>query len=135
MQGSERCDIYVTEKTESPETWEVQFQFRLLMVTVTANSLSFAQQILAFVDETRNNPEFRDTPLGGERYRTMSEKSIDLSNCFTATPFVFAKNGEYDSSYVLRIGSMTNLRMLLEIQDALLDAFMGSLRDVMDGCL
>ena len=78
---------------------------------MTATDLSFAQRILAFIEETRDNPAFRDVHLGDGVYRRMSEKSIDLSSCFAGTPFVFQKPGEYDASYAVRIATEPGLRL------------------------
>lgn len=130
MQPSNRCEIFVTENRPSVGQYEVQFQFPAFTATLPANNLAFAKQILEFVEKTKENPEFRDIPLGGGVYRHMPEASIDVSPCFSGTTFVFQKLGEYDTSYTVRITSPSGLRLHFDIHDEQLIAFVQSLRDL-----
>jgi hypothetical protein len=92
----------------------------------------FAQRFLDFVSETRANPAYRDAHIGNGVYRTMPEKSVDLSSSFCDTQVVLLKDGEYDSSYILRIAPSRSCSMIFHIYDDGLDALLGSIQNIID---
>ena len=92
----------------------------------------FAKRIIAFVAETRGNPAFRDEHTGGGVYRRMPEKSVDLSSSFPASRVVLIKDGECDSSYILRVEPCPTFSGALQLSDEQLDAMLDSLREVLD---
>ncbi len=96
------CLTFCTPDDHHIGRYKIQWQFPYLTITCTSINLGFAQAILDFVAETRNNPKYRDTPLGNGLYRYMDEKSIDLSQYFQDVQFRFEKIGEFDSGYWLR---------------------------------
>ncbi len=132
MSDSYPCDVFVTE--DKPETglFSVQFQLSVTTITFTAEDLLFAQRFLDFVSETRANPAYRDAHVGNGVYRTMPEKSVDLSSSFRDTKVVLVKDGEYDSTYVLRIEPSTSCSMLFKIYDDQLDALLGRIQNIID---
>ena len=110
----------------------MQFQLPAITVTFTAKDLLFAQRFLDFVSETRANPVYRDAQIGNGVYRHMQEKSVDLSSPFRDTNLVLLKNGEFDSSYILRIAPSTSCAMIFDICDEQLDALLGSIQEIID---
>jgi hypothetical protein len=132
MNDSYRCEVFVTEDKQGTGVFSVQFQLRSITITFTAGDLLFAQRFLDFVSETRANPAYRDAKIGNGVYRTMPEKSVDLSSSFCDTKVVLLKDGEYDSSYVLRIEPSTSCSMVFHIYDDQLDALLGSIQNIVD---
>lgn len=132
MNDSYPCDVFVTE--DEPETGVFSAQFRLssITITLTAQDVLFAQRFLDFVSETRANPAYRDTRIGNGVFRTMPEKSIDLSSSFRDTKVVVLKDGEGDSTYVLRIAPSASCSIICDIYDDQLDALLGSMRNIID---
>src|SRR4051812_25317424 len=103
MNDSYPCDVFVTDDTPETGVFSVQFQLSSITITFTAEDLLFAQRFLDFVSDTRANPAYRDVRIGKGTYRTMPEKSVDLSSSFRDTKVVLLKDGEGDSTYILRI--------------------------------
>ena len=103
MSNSDWCHILVTEDEHEGGFLSVQFQLPAITMTLAARDLLFAKRIIAFVAETRGNPAFRDAHIGGGVYRHMPEKSIDLSSSFPDSRVLLVKNGEFDSSFILRV--------------------------------
>jgi hypothetical protein len=132
MNDSYRCDVFVTEDKPETGVFSVQFQLSSITITFTAEDLLFAQRFIDFVSETRANPDYRDTHVGNGVYRTMPEKIVDLSSSFRDTKVVLRKDGEYDSTYTLRIAPSTSCSMLFHIYDEKLDAFLGSIQEIID---
>jgi hypothetical protein len=132
MNDSNRCEVFVTEDKERTGVFSVQFQLDSITITFTAGDLLFAQRILDFVSETRANPAYRDAEIGNGVYRTMPEKSVDLSSSFCDTKVVLLKDGEYDSGYVLRITPSKSCAMILDIYDERLDALLSGIQDIVD---
>jgi hypothetical protein len=110
----------------------VQFQLPSITITFTAGDLLFAQRFLDFVSDTRANPAYRDAHIGNGVYRTMPEKSVDLSSSFCDTQVVLLKDGEHDSSYILRIAPSRSCSMIFNICDDGLDALLGSIQNIID---
>ena len=132
MNDSYRSDVFVTEDKPETAVFSVQFQLSSITITFVAEDLLFVQGILDFVSETRANPAYRDAHIGNGVYRTMAEKSVDLSSSFRDTKVVLLKDGEHDSTYVLRIAPSTSCSMLFHIYDEQLDALVGSLQNIID---
>jgi len=132
MNNSYTWHVFVSEDKPADGLFSVQFQLPAITITFTAENLLFARRILDFVAETRANPAFRDPHLGNGVFRHMPEKSIDLSASFRDTRIVLLKNGEYDSSYVLRIAPSSSLALIFDISDERLDALLDSLKDIID---
>jgi hypothetical protein len=132
MSDSTWCHIFVNEAGHEGGVVSVQFQFPPITVTLAARDLLFAKRIIAFVAETRGNPAFRDTHIGGGVYRPMPEKSVDLSSSFPGSRVLLSKDGEYDSSYILRVEPCLTFSGSLELHDEQLDAMLASLQEIID---
>jgi hypothetical protein len=132
MSDSAWCHIFVSEGKDKGGVLSVQFQLPAITMTLAAQDLAFAKKIIAFVAETRGNPAFRDAHIGGGVYRHMPEKSVDLSPSFPGSCVSLAKNGEYDSSYILRVVPCSTFSGSLDLRDDLLDAVLDSLQDLVD---
>jgi hypothetical protein len=131
MSNSHLFDIFVTEDEHGGGLASVQFQLPALTITLAARDLLFAKKIIAFVAETRGNPAFRDEHIGGGVYRHMPEKSVDVSSSFPASRVVLVKDGEYDSSFILRIEPCPSFSGALELHDEQLDAMLDSLQEIL----
>ena len=94
--------------------------------------VTFAERILDFVKETRANPRYRDTPLGGGVYRHMDEKSIDLSSHFLDAEFTFRKIGESDHGYAMLVSSLSGLWISVQLHDQELDDFLHGLKEIIE---
>lgn len=123
------CHTFVTPDEAVENRWEIQWQFPTFTLTVTATSHLFAEQILAFVAETRGNPQYRDIPLGGGVYRHMDEKSVDLSPYLENACFKLRKSGESDHGYSLDLASQS-LHLRFELHNDALDAFLDGIEDI-----
>ena len=132
MNDSYRCDVFVTEDKPETGAFSVQFQLPSITITFTSEDLLFAQRFLDFVSETRANPAYRDVHIGNGVYRTMPEKSVELSSSFRDTKVVLLKDGEYDSTYILRIAPSTSCSMIYKIYDNQLDVLLGSIQNIID---
>ena len=132
MNASYRCDVFVTEDKPETGVFSVQFQLSSISITFVAEDLLFVQRILDFVSETRANPAYRDAHIGNGVYRTMPEKGVDLSSSFRDTKVVLLKDGEHDSTYVLRMAPSMSCSMLFHIYDDQLDALLGSIQNIID---
>ena len=125
------CDVSVSEHEPEQGHFRINFQLPHFSFTVTATDLLFAKRVLAFVAETRGNPVYRDTPVGGGVYRHMPEKSIDLSTSFKDTAFKFQKLGSSDCYYLLKVAS-GSLWLSFRMEDELLVAFADGLQEIID---
>jgi hypothetical protein len=132
MSNSASCYIFVNEDKDKGGLLSVQFQLPAITMTLAAQDLAFAKKIIAFVAETRGNPAFRDAHIGGGVYRPMPEKSIDISSSFPGSRVSLAKNGEFDSSFILRVEPCSTFSGILDLHDDLLDAVLESLQDIVD---
>src|SRR5947207_2237991 len=99
------CHVFVEAKARSPKRYSVQVQVPAITLTIPARDLTFAVRAVDFVAATRDNPKFRDKPIGGGRYRRMPEKLVDLSDSFIRTSVTLQKDGEFDDRYFVRIAS------------------------------
>lgn len=122
--------IFVTEDGTRPGRHELQWQANGLTIDLVACDLSFAKTILEFIAKTRNNPDFRDIPLGDGRYRQVVTE-LELDECFVGTKVCFGKDGEYDCQYYMRIGS-GNLRFCPVIYDAEVDQLVETLNEIVE---
>ncbi len=132
MSDSDWCHIFVTEDEHEGGVLSVQFQLPAITMTLAARDLLFAKRIIAFVAETRGNPAFRDAHIGGGVYRHMPEKSIDLSSSFPDSRVLLLKNGEFDSSFILRVEPCSTFSGILDLHDEQLDAMLDSLQEIID---
>jgi hypothetical protein len=122
--------IFVTEDASSPGLYELQWQATGLDIDLVACDLSFAQKPIDFIAKTRDNPDFRDIPLGNGVYRQV-EIELDLSDCFVDTKVCIVKDGECDSRYILRIGS-GNLGVYPIIYGAQVDHLLDTLNEIVE---
>jgi hypothetical protein len=118
---------FVAENEHGPGQHGVQWQFPGFTITCVARDLSFAQKIQSFVAETRANPAYRDTPLGDGKYRTMPEKSIDLSPYFSDVTLTMSKLGEWDHGYLILISTGFQFSISFELHEKELDDFISDL--------
>jgi hypothetical protein len=132
MSDSDWCHIFVTEDKHEGGLLSVQFQLPAITMTLAARDLLFAKKTIAFVAETRGNPAFRDAHIGGGVYRHMPKKSIDLSSSFPGSRVLLIKNGEFDSSFILRVEPCSTFSGMLDLHDAQLDAMLDSLQEIID---
>ena len=132
MSDSDWCHIFVTEDEHEVGVLSVQFQFPAITMTLAARDLLFAKRIIAFVAETRGNPAFRDAHIGDGVYHRMPEKSVDLSSSFPGSRLLLLKNGEFDSSFFLRIEPCSTFLGVVDIHDEQLDAMLNSLQEIID---
>lgn len=128
--ASDWCHTFCTPDEDRPGTYEIQWQFPQFTITCRSTNLGFAQAIQDFVSETRNNPKYRDTPLGDGVYHCMDEKSIDLSQYFHAVQLRFQKSGESDHRYVLRYECADGLAIVVDLDDKVVDEFMDGINDI-----
>jgi len=126
------CRIFVNEDEHEGRLVSVQFQMPAITMTLAVRDLLFAKRIIAFVAETRGNPAFRDAHIGGGVYRHMPEKSVDLSSSFPDSRVFLQKDGEYDSSFILRVEPCSTFSGVLDIHDEQLDAMLDSLQEIID---
>jgi len=124
--------LYIGEDHPEPGFYSVQVQANAATVTLTARKLDFIIQIIHFVAETRNNPAFRDTSLGDDRWRTMPKKIVDLSPSFRDDNVVMEKDGEFDDRYYFRISQGKSSWMLFEVAGEVLDDLLNCLKDAVD---
>lgn len=83
--------------------------------------------------ETRNNPKYRDTPLGNGVHRYMDTKALDLSEHFQDLQLTLEKLGESDHSYFLRYKCANQLSLVVELRTPeLVDSFVDGIRDIVD---
>src|SRR5687768_9303212 len=125
---------FVTEDEHGPGRHGVQWQFPGFTITCVAFDLSFAQEIIDFVTETRANPAYRDIPLGAEMYRHMPEKSIDLSRHFSAMKFTVDKMGEWDHGYSICLDGAA-FSISFEVHEKELDDFLTGLQEIAETSL
>ena len=123
---------FVTENEHGHGRHGIQWQFPNFTMNCIAIDLSFARQIMNFVAETRANPIYRDTPLGGETYQHIPEKDIDLSPSFSDVEFKVHKLGEWDHGYSFYVSSRPEFWVSFELHDKELDDFLTGLREVAD---
>ena len=97
-------DLFIDESSESGGGWTVQLQFWGTTINLHATSLSFLQRLLGFFRETLNHPAYRDEELKLGYFRTMPDKSCDMSDCFGIALSV-RKDGEYDDRYFVRLSA------------------------------
>lgn len=121
---------FVAENERGPGHHGIQWQFPSFTITCIALDLSFAQRIIDFVAETRGNPAYRDTLLGGGRYRHMPEASIDLSAYFSDVAFKLSKLGEWDHGYSLCLSLRPDVRISFELHEKELDDFLAGLQEI-----
>jgi hypothetical protein len=110
--------------------YEVQWQATGVDVTLVTTDLSFAPKIVEFIAKTRDNPEFRDIPLGDGRYRHVVTE-LELNESFVDTRVCIGKNGEFGCRYYVRICS-GHLRLLLIIDGTQVDHLLGTLNEVVE---
>jgi hypothetical protein len=127
-----RCFACVQRKGQSAKTYLLHFQVPSLTITLAAHSLSFAAKAIKFIETTRNNPKFRDKHLGGGVYRHMPQKRVDLSASFVRTKVTIHKYGEFDDRYFIRVTSSPTNTLVIAVGGEQLDAFLGSLREIID---
>jgi len=126
------CHIFVNEDEHKGGLVSVQFQMPAITMTLAVRDLLFAKRIIAFVAETRGNPAFRDPHIGGGVYRHMPEKSVDLSSSFPDSRVFLRKNGEFDSSFILRVEPCSTFSGILDLHDEQLAAMLDSLQEIID---
>ncbi len=125
--------IFCTPDDHHIGRYTIGLQFPYLTINCTSINLGFAQAILDFVAETRNNPMYRDTPLGNGVYRYMNEKSIDLSQYFQDVQFRFEKIGEFDSGYLLRFACADALWLWVEMNSPeMVDLFVDGINEIVN---
>ena len=126
------CHIFVNQDEHEGRVLSVQFQKPAVTMTLAAQDILFAKKIIAFVAETRGNPAFRDAHIGGGVYSHMPEKSIDLSSSFPDSRVSLRKNGEYDSSFILRVEPCSAFSGIFDFHDEQLDHMLDSLQAILD---
>ena len=99
-----RWDVIVSEDDSTASHFEVQWQAPALTVTLIARDLTFARRAIDFIAKTRDNPKFRDIPLGGGMYRAVVTE-LDLSDSFVDTSVCLGKDGMEDCRYYMRVRS------------------------------
>ena len=122
--------IVVTEDGTRPGRYELQWQTNGLTVDLVACDLSFAKTIVEFIAKTRNNPDFRDIPLGDGRYRRVVTE-LELDECFVGTKVCLGKDGEHDCRYYMRVGSGM-LRFCSLIHDTQVDQLVKTLNEIVE---
>lgn len=130
------CLTFCLPDKEWSGKYQIQWQFPHFTVTSTSHDLTFARQILDFVADTRNKPQYRDTPLGAGVYRYMDEKSVDVSASFEQVQIKLEKWGESDHGYLLRIDCADRLSLVVDLRDQeVIDAFVDGMKDIVDDYL
>jgi len=127
---SDRLRIVVSDDASGSAPFEVQFQFSTFTLTLVAADRSFARKLLEFIAETKGNPIYRARYLGAGRYRTMSEKGIDLSSSFPGSTFRFEKDGEYDDSYIARVSNPSGLELQFAVRGEQLEMLVEELHEI-----
>lgn len=128
--GNIYWDIFVDEDKPEEGLYEIHWQTPKISLTLTAKDLSFAKAITDFIIETRNNPNFRDAPLGNGKYRGL-DKELDLSEYFVDTSICIGKNGEFDSRYYMRISS-GKIWLRPDIWDLEIDGLLNTLNEIVE---
>jgi hypothetical protein len=122
-------DTFISENEHGPGRHGVQWQFGGFTIDCVATDLSFGHKIIDFVDQTRANPACRDIESSLGIYRTMPEKSVDLSAHFEDLHFELHKIGEYDHGYVIKAWREVQLKVMFELHEQELDDFLFGLRE------
>ncbi len=123
-------DIFIGEDEPEEGLYEIQWQTPKFIIGLIATDLSFAKSIIDFIHETRNNPKFRDIPLGNGRYRSLV-KELDLSKYFVDTSICIGKNGEFDSRYYISIKS-GQLWLRPDISGLEIDSLLETLNEIVE---
>ena len=126
----EYWDVHVREDKPEKGLYEIQWQTPKISIQLIAKDLSFAKSIIDFIDETRNNSNFRDIPLGNGVYERLI-KELDLSQYFVDTSICIGKDGEFDSSYYMRISS-GQVWIGTDICDKEIDSFLETLNEIVE---
>jgi hypothetical protein len=122
--------IFVTEESPGPGLYELQWQATGLDIDLVACDLSFAQRTIDFIAKTRDNPDFRDIPLGNGIYKQVVTE-LELDDCFVDTKVRILKDGECDSRYFMRIGG-GNLWFYPRIYGAQVDHLLDTLNEIIE---
>ncbi len=96
------CDLYLTEREDGKPGWSVNLQQFPVTLNLRATNEAFLNVLNQFLDETLNNPRYRDEEISTGVFRRMPEKFCDLS-VFFDFPIKVLKDGEYDDAYVVQL--------------------------------
>ncbi|MCP4105763.1 MAG: hypothetical protein GY749_09530 [Desulfobacteraceae bacterium] len=127
-----KIDTFVEENDSNSGQYNIQWQFPTFTINCTATDLEIAQKIITLIEETRANPAYRDTHLGGGHYRHMEPKGIDLSYCFADVNFSIYKCGECDHGYELGFVSTSGFYVSFHLANEELDDFLYGLGEIIE---
>ncbi len=123
-------DITITEDKPELGLYELQWHLPHLDVMLVAKDLSFADEIIGFIAETRNKPHYRDIPLDDGRYKS-AHNELTLDKRFLHTAVCIGKDIKYDSRYYMRIQS-GHIWLRCDIWGDDVDQFLKTLQEVID---
>ena len=110
--------------------FKIQVQAPCVTIDLKAKKLGFTDKVLEYLEETRENPKYRNTKDdSGTWYYNEKNFELKLNKYFKSSKVTLAHFAEYNSSYYLRIKDK-NLRVIMCLQEQQIDSFIQVINEI-----